>query len=113
MRVWDLPHSALCRKHLLGQHNEIHGLWTVITQNRAGYASHPETQRWRGRLRALFFRHEATAAEMLARGYKHNSPLDDSLAIGAAEQTVFIDTIERQRELLLEKKCECRPDAER
>lgn len=107
MRVWDLPPSSLCRKHLLAQHNEIHGLWTVITQDRSGYANHPETLRWRGRLRALFARHEATAAEMLSRGYRHNSPLDAALAKGGRVQTAFVDPPERQRMLLQEKPCEC------
>jgi hypothetical protein len=82
-------------------------MWTVITQDRTGYANHPETQRWRGRLRALYLRHEATAAEMTRRGFNHASPLDETLATGAAEQTEYVDTPERQRELLRAKGCAC------
>jgi hypothetical protein len=110
VRVWDLPPSCLCRKHLLAQHNEIHGLWTVLTQHRIAYANHPETRRWRGRLLALSKRHEETSLEMLARGYNHNSPLDEALATGDAEQPDYVDTPERQQQLLREKGCECRPE---
>jgi Pyrimidine dimer DNA glycosylase len=107
LRVWDLPPADLCRQHLLGQHNEIHALWTVITQNRAGYANHPETQRWRTHLRALYNVHNATADEMTTRNYNHRSPLDESQATGSGTQTDFVDSIERQRELLKEKGCRC------
>lgn len=109
MRVWDIPPAQLCRQHLLGQHNEIHRLWTVLTQDRSGYANHPETMRWRGRLRALYFRHETTVTEMLARGYNHNSPLNEALATGEPDQQTYVDTIKRQRELLKEKQCDCSP----
>ena len=37
MRIWDLPPALLCRQHLLGEHRELHGLWIVLTQRRAGY----------------------------------------------------------------------------
>lgn len=89
MRVWDLPPSILCRNHLLGQHNEIHALWTIITDDRKGYASHPETMRCRGSLVALQKRHEATAEEMTQRGYNHRSPLAGD-GSGETEQPVLV-----------------------
>jgi len=109
VRVWDIPPDRLCRNHLLGQHNEIHGLWTIITQDRKGFARHPETSRWRGKLAALYHRHEDTADEMLTRGYRHASPLPPGLATGEADQTTYVDTLAEQERILHEKGCGCQP----
>jgi hypothetical protein len=108
MRIWDLAPSRLCRAHLLGEHRELHAIWTVITQGRAGYARHPETMRWRGRLRALFARHERLVEEMARRGYAHRSPLDRRRARGSARQDAFVDPPRRQVRLLRAKGCPCR-----
>jgi hypothetical protein len=82
-------------------------MWNIITQDRKGYASHPETKRWKGKLKALFMVHEKIVQEMLARGYNHKSPLDKTLAKGSKVQTVFVDPVERQIEILREKGCSC------
>ncbi len=108
MRIWDLPPSSLCRQHLLGEHRELHALWRILTEDRSGYARHPETRRWRGKQAALYRRHEALAAEMARRGYRHASPLDPRLATGLAIQTDFVDPTERQRAILRTKGCDCR-----
>ncbi len=107
MRIWDVDPALLCRAHLLGEHRELHAAWNVITLDRAGYRAHPEVTRWRGRLAALFARHEALVDEMRRRGYNHASPLDRSLAAGESAQVVYIDPPERQLELLVAKGCEC------
>lgn len=108
MRIWDLPPRVLCRQHLLGEHRELHALWIVITQKRKGYAHHPETQRWRGKLRALYLRHDALVAEMMRRGYQHHSNLDKRLARGQAKQTDWVDSIRAQKQNLRAKHCACR-----
>jgi hypothetical protein len=108
MRIWDLPPSRLCRQHLLGEHRELHAVWTVITEGKAGYARHPETLRWRGKLRALYARHGRLAAEMSRRGYAHASPLNRSLASGRGVQDAFVDPPRRQMRLLRAKGCACR-----
>jgi hypothetical protein len=113
MRIWDVDPARLCRSHLLGEHRELHGLWNILTQGRRGYRNHPETLRWQGRAAALFARHAALVAEMERRGYRHASPLDPSLATGAATQDVFVDTPARQLELLAAKPCDCLLPAER
>ena len=105
MRIWDLPPSRLCRKHLLGEHRELHALYVVISQNKKGYSRHPETLRWVGKLPALKKRHEELVNEMEKRGYKHNSPLSDSPGNQTQEQ--LINTIEEQEKILREKPCEC------
>ena len=108
MRIWDIPPERLCRNHLLGEHNELHAIWNILTLGRKGYRHHPETQRWIGKLRALFLVHEAIVREMLARGYRHESPLDKRRARGKGVQDELIDPVERQREILKQKGCGCR-----
>ncbi len=112
MRVWDVDARLLCRKHLLGEHRELHGLWNIITKHGrvGGYANHPETRRWVGKAAALYKRHEELVAEMTRRGYRHNSPLDRRLADGDARQDALLHTVEEQREILRAKPCECFSD---
>ena len=107
MRIWDIPPSQLCRKHLLGEHRELHAIWTVLTQDKKGYRKHPETIRWEGKLAALYNRHEEEVAEMLERKYAHHSPLDKALATGRANQDSMVNTIAEQIELLKNKGCQC------
>jgi hypothetical protein len=110
MRIWDLPVDRLCQKHLLGEHSELHALWTILTQNRRGYSRHPETLRWKGKLKALFLRHQLQVKEMEKRGYHHQSHLDPSLATGSSVQDELVDTLREQEEILRKKNCRCRPE---
>ena len=107
VRVWDLPPSLLCRQHLLGEHRELHGLWRILTEDRQGYAHHPETRRWRGKLAALHKRHEDLVEEMVRRGYRHASPLDRLQATGSAVQNEFVDSLDAQIMILRDKGCGC------
>lgn len=107
MRVWDVPPERLCRQHLLGEHREIHAIWSILTQGKRGYANHPETRRWRGKQRALFLRHDSVVAEMARRGYSHHTPLDPAQATGAGAQDEFVDTVSEQFEMLRRKRCGC------
>jgi len=107
MRIWDIPPAKLCRNHLLGEHNELHAMWNILTQGRKGYSNHPETKRWKGKLKALYGVHEEITQEMLARGYNHKSPLDKALAKGKRRQDEYVDPVERQVEILKQKGCSC------
>lgn len=107
MRIWDLPPAELCRAHLLGEHRELHAIWSILTGGKAGYRHHPETKRWEGRLRALFLRHQKLVAEMERRGFRHRSPLDESLATGSSRQTRYVDPPAAQRSILAAKRCGC------
>ncbi len=98
----------MCRNHLLGEHRELHALWSIITNSKKAYAHHPETLRWRGKLKALYLRHEALVREMTKRGYKHHTPLDPALATGKAVQDEFVNTYEEQVRILKERGYECR-----
>ena len=108
MRIWDLPPSILCRNHLLGEHRELHAMWTVIIQKKKGYSMHPETIRWKGKLMAMYLRHEELVKEMSGRGYNHKSPLDKRKATGKSLQDVFINTRIEQVGILKNKNCNCK-----
>jgi len=108
MRIWDIAPKKLCRNHLLGEHRELHAIWSILTKNKKGYSRHPETLRWKGKLKALYLRHEKLIEEMRARGYCHKSALDKRLAAGSLKQMEFIDSYKDQISILKRKKCECR-----
>ena len=108
MRIWDIPPEKMCRQHLLGEHRELHALWSIITNNKKAYAHHPETLRWRGKLKALYLRHESLVNEMKERGYTHHTPLDPALAAGEAFQDELVTSYEEQVRILKERGCECR-----
>jgi hypothetical protein len=107
MRIWDLPPEVLCRYHLLGEHRELHAIWAILSKGKKGYANHPETLRWKGKLRALYERHEAQVKEMIRRGYRHQSPLDAAQASGDVEQKEYKDSPQKQMNLLIERGCGC------
>lgn len=107
MRVWDIKPKLLCRKHLLGEHRELHGLYTILAHDKKGYRQHPETKRWEGKLAALYSRHEQLVKEMERRGYVHASPLEKKFAKGKKIQDAFVHTKKQQLKILREKPCEC------
>jgi Pyrimidine dimer DNA glycosylase len=108
MRIWDLDTALLCDQHLLGEHRELHAIWSILTKGSKGYSSHPETRRWDGRLAALYARHEDQVQEMQRRGFRHLSPLATELATGLGRQTEYVDAPEEQRVKLAHKGCACR-----
>jgi hypothetical protein len=107
MRIWDVPPAELCRLHLLGEHRELHAIWSILVNDKKGYRHHPEVQRWVGKLAALHRRHAMLVEEMKRRGYRHRSPLDSSLATGERVQDCYVDTPAVQRCLLRNKPCGC------
>jgi hypothetical protein len=73
MRMWMLDPKILCRKHLLGEHSELHKFLPSWRKKHSiegrvdGNAIEPG---------AYTDRHEVLAQEMINRGYKHQSPLE-------------------------------------
>jgi hypothetical protein len=108
MRVWDIPPKQLCRNHLLGEHREIHAIWSILVHHKKGYANHPETRRWKGKQKALYLRHERIVREMLTRKYRHLSPLEKQYATGEKRQDILLDSYSEQIRLLRQKKCGCK-----
>ncbi|HAM39257.1 MAG TPA: pyrimidine dimer DNA glycosylase [Elusimicrobia bacterium] len=109
MRIWDIESKHLCRKHLLAEHRELHGIWNILTKHkcRCGYSRHPETLRWVGKQKALYKRHCDLIKEFRFRGYKHHTPLNKRFAVGEEVQKVFINTIKEQKSILKNKRCDC------
>ncbi|MCF7908292.1 MAG: pyrimidine dimer DNA glycosylase/endonuclease V [Candidatus Omnitrophica bacterium] len=108
MRIWDIPPKKLCRNHLLGEHRELHAIWSILTKNKKGYSRHPETLRWKCKLASLYLRHNKLVAEMANRGYRHKSDLDRKLATGSKKQCIFIDSYKEQVKILKRKNCGCK-----
>jgi hypothetical protein len=107
MRIWDISPKKLCRNHLLGEHRELHAIWSVLVNGKKGYAHHPETLRWKGKLKALYGRHDALVVEMSNRGYRHRSPLEKRSATGSAKQTIYVNSPREQIVILRHKGCQC------
>jgi len=101
MRVWDIHPGYLNRESLLGEHREVHAIFSIIINHKPGYARHPETKRWRGCLGALVFRHDCLVEEMVFRGYRHMSPAPD--IPGSPWPQVFIDPPAGQFSILEQK----------
>jgi len=74
MRMWNVNHKFLCRQHLLGEHVEMHMFVGCIKMhtNIQGYID-------KGLVEVFYIktRHDNLVKEMLSRGYKHKSPLDE------------------------------------
>ena len=72
MRMWMINPTLLCRKHLLGEHSEIH-------KHKHNFEKGHSIK---GRLSPVVMvepaqmeaRHDELVQEMLNRGYNHNSP---------------------------------------
>lgn len=109
MRIWDIEPKNLCRKHLLAEHRELHGLWNILTihKGKGGYSRHPETLRWVGKKKALYNRHQDLVKEMTSRGYKHNSFLNKELADDLGKQDILLNSQKDQKEILKNKDCDC------
>jgi len=80
----------LCRKHLLGEQNEIHkhrhnSVKRHSVSGRVAAGQIEPASMWR--------RHEELVAEMLRRGYRHASPYEqpDISYLPTAEQTAVVD----------------------
>ena len=74
MRMWKVKTSKLCRKHLLGEHVEMHMFAGTL---RAGKSVRGYLDEGLVELQAILPRHEKLKAEMLKRGYRHASPLQE------------------------------------
>lgn len=72
MRMWMLPPEILCKKHLLGEHGEIHKhKHNFEKRHKIDKRIHPIVQI---EPESMASRHDALAKEMMARGYNHQSP---------------------------------------
>ena len=80
MRMWMTDPKTMCRKHLLGEHNELHMILGSLKKGiqLSGYVRNNCLE-----LKSLSDRHTAVADEMTARGFNHKSPFPDQQEIDA------------------------------
>lgn len=76
-----------------------------MKQNKLGYSRHPETLWWKGKLAALYLRHEDLVKEMISRNYHHKTELEKVFATGSSSQNQFVNTYDEQIEILKNKGC--------
>lgn len=72
MRMWNVDPKLMCRKHLLGEHVEMHMFAGTLAKGISikGYVDGGLVE-----VENIRRRHDQLAAEMKARGFKHASPL--------------------------------------
>lgn len=72
MRMWLVNPKIMCRKHLLGEHVEMHMFLGALKKNKKidGYLDKNLFEPT-----ALWWRHHHLALEMTERGYNHNSEM--------------------------------------
>ena len=100
MRMWMVNPELMCRKHLLGEHVELHMFVGSINKGIkiAGYIRTNLCEP-----NSIISRHEALVAEMLSRGYKHQSPLPEFIY----DDDTMVDVESAYKDLL--NRCEgCR-----
>lgn len=102
MRIWDIGAGFLNDQSLLGEHRELHGIYSIIINGKTGYSRHPETLRWVSSLPALMSRHELLVEEMKLRQFNHHSPLE-RVADNPEWPNLFIDDPSEQYRLLRDK----------
>lgn len=107
MRMWMLSPKYLCKKHLMGEHFEIH-------LHRHNFIKRHSIS---GRIFPIVLiepasmqsRHDALASEMLARGYNHNSPYEQpNISHLPAEERDARVNVEYNRLDLISRCDECR-----
>jgi len=78
-RLWcGVDVADLCDQHLLGEHSEMHqevGTWLRHPHGEAVVEGHVEGAQVVPRM--IRDRHDDLAAEMVERGFNHDSPLED------------------------------------
>ena len=74
MRMWNVDPELLCRKHLLGEHVEMHMFVGTLNKNISvkGYVRDGLVE-----IHKIRERHDLLAKELEKRGYNHKSPLPD------------------------------------
>ena len=99
MRMWGIEPRSMCRRHLLGEHVEMHMFAGCIKKNKNidGYLDGLVVPA------NIKIRHDELAREMLRRGYKHVSPFLPLASISnyldKHSKMAWIDIEENKKEL--------------
>lgn len=106
--MWMVEPKMMCRKHLLGEHVELHMLASNIEAGREldGYIVRGLVE-----IDRIPERHEELVIEMTKRGYKHSSPLFFDTWMAQQYMVGKVDDVENRKELM--KRCdECKKRVE-
>lgn len=91
MRMWMINPKLLCKKHLLGEHFELHKFkLSFVKQHSITKRISPVVQI---EPNAMESRHDELAKEMLSRGMNHKSPFTqpDISYLPIAESSAVVD----------------------
>jgi len=91
--MWKVDPRWMCRKHLLGEHVEMHMFYGTIKKGISieGYVVTGLVETWE-----IKARHDELALEMERRGYNHASPMLEFEVVPEG----YIDVAESTRELI-------------
>ena len=99
MRMWMVDPRQLCKKHLLGEHYEIHKhKHNFVKKHSIDKRISPVVQIEPSSMKK---RHDALAREILNRGWKHESPYEmpDLSHLPAYQRNAKVDIINSERDL--------------
>ena len=99
--MWNVNPELMCRKHLLGEHVEMHMFSAALNSGKKldGYINTGLLE-----VHNIKLRHDDLAQEMIKRGYRHDSPIADPPHL---ERAGFVN-IEKSYEELQARCLECR-----
>lgn len=102
VRMWMVNPKLLCRKHLLGEHGELHKFHHNFVKGHSikGRIGQIEPS-------SMQSRHDELAAEMLSRGMKHKSPYSQP-DLSKYDLTGFVVDTEVSLNDLCERCPECK-----
>ena len=92
MRMWMIDPKLLCRKHLLGEHGEIHKhKHNFVKHHRIDRRIEPVVQIEPMSMKS---RHDELSKEMIRRGFNHQSPYEqpDISYLPESQRVAKVDT---------------------
>lgn len=102
MRQWMVDPKFLCRKHLSGEHVEMHMFLGTIKKGTSlkGYIEKGLVE-----VHNIKNRHDELATEMTKRGYNHKTPINEffSPVVGMVDSEQNIKELERRCESCRER----------
>lgn len=100
MRMWNVQPKVMCRKHLLGEHVEMHMFAGTLAK---GISIQGYLDKGLVNTGEIKTRHDLLAKEMTKRGYNHKSPLEQP----STPVLASVDAVNSLKELA--RRCpECR-----
>jgi hypothetical protein len=88
MRMWKVNPRVMCRRHLLGEHLEMHMFVGAIWRGRSlqGFIDNSLVE-----THHIVARHDELVDEMTKRGYNHQSPIEEPIPSTAISGHVDVE----------------------